>query len=371
MKKQTLVFLLVSIVIACHGADQKTTFDSSMYKSFLSALKVYFKPPKDTATKKGKIFTLDTISVAGAGSLKCLRDKNIVVYGDYVFVEFSKEDFTKVIEYQKSLKKPNTKDTASPMILYIKGNPMYDIPVSSLDASSHRFIFYLDRHSKSLMMFYPLFKYINSKIQVSLSVGFKNGVHVLNDEAGKTTLKYMTDWALWLTIIIVAVILAIFFILSKNTTLLRIGKTKETQFSLALSQLLFWTILITMSYFYIWISTQDQAEISGSTLILLAVSMTTIVGAKIVDKRRNVPVEALKNSTDFFTDILSDEEGISLHRCQMVLWTLIVGSIFIVNVIKDQQIPQIDSGLLGLMGISSLGYLGLKNYEKKPDLVTP
>src|ERR1044071_599571 len=63
-------------------------------------------------------------------------------------------------------------------------------------------------------------------------------------------------------------------------------------------------------------------------------------------------------SRDFFTDILTDDSGISFHRFQMFVWTIILGIIFIFSVYKQLAMPQFNETLLALLGISSGTYLG-------------
>jgi hypothetical protein len=57
---------------------------------------------------------------------------------------------------------------------------------------------------------------------------------------------------------------------------------------------------------------------------------------------------------------MSDQTGISLHRFQMFVWTLVLGVIFIASVYRSLEMPEFSAGLLGLMGISSGTYLGFK-----------
>jgi hypothetical protein len=65
-------------------------------------------------------------------------------------------------------------------------------------------------------------------------------------------------------------------------------------------------------------------------------------------------------------DILSDDAGpgtrriITFHRFQIVVWTLVLGMVFVSNVLSDLVMPTFDSSVLMLMGISSGTYLGFK-----------
>ena len=65
-------------------------------------------------------------------------------------------------------------------------------------------------------------------------------------------------------------------------------------------------------------------------------------------------------------DILSDDAApgarriITFHRFQIVVWTLVLGMVFLSNVLSDLVMPTFDSSVLLLMGISSGTYLGFK-----------
>ncbi|HAB17230.1 MAG TPA: hypothetical protein PLX89_24440 [Verrucomicrobiota bacterium] len=63
-------------------------------------------------------------------------------------------------------------------------------------------------------------------------------------------------------------------------------------------------------------------------------------------------------------DIVSDGNGLSFARFQACLWTLILGGIFIYSVCQRITMPEFDSTLLTLMGISNLVYIGFKFPEK-------
>ena len=60
-------------------------------------------------------------------------------------------------------------------------------------------------------------------------------------------------------------------------------------------------------------------------------------------------------------DLLTQEAGTyDFHRFQMLAWTLVLGVIFIAKVLQERTMPQFDSNLLLLMGISSGAYIGFK-----------
>jgi hypothetical protein len=69
-------------------------------------------------------------------------------------------------------------------------------------------------------------------------------------------------------------------------------------------------------------------------------------------------------SEGFFADILRDGNGVSFHRFQMVVWTVVLGMVFIRAVYKDFSMPEFDPALLALMGVYSGTYVGFKFPEK-------
>jgi hypothetical protein len=69
-------------------------------------------------------------------------------------------------------------------------------------------------------------------------------------------------------------------------------------------------------------------------------------------------------SEGFVRDLLTDASGISFHRFQMLVWTIILGFIFCVEVYKTLRMPEFSTTLLSLMGISAGTYLGFKIPER-------
>ncbi len=65
-------------------------------------------------------------------------------------------------------------------------------------------------------------------------------------------------------------------------------------------------------------------------------------------------------SENFLLDILSDANGVSFHRFQIFAWTIALICIFIAEVSDVLTMPEFDTTLLGLMGISSGTYIGFK-----------
>ena len=64
-------------------------------------------------------------------------------------------------------------------------------------------------------------------------------------------------------------------------------------------------------------------------------------------------------------DLLSDENGISFHRLQVVGWTLVFWVVFVSALFKSITMVDFDTTQLALMGISGTTYLGFKLQEKQ------
>ena len=71
-------------------------------------------------------------------------------------------------------------------------------------------------------------------------------------------------------------------------------------------------------------------------------------------------------SKNWLIDVLTDINGISLHRFQILIWTIVLVSIFLFEVWKYLAMPEFSTTLLGLMGISSGTYIGFKFPEQNP-----
>jgi len=216
--------------------------------------------------------------------------------------------------------------------------------------------------------------------------------------------------------------------LLRDTSLGESHPAIPSPFSLAKVQMAWWFYLVFAAFVYIWLVTQTPPPLTTSVLGLLGISATTGIGAVAVDRMKysnennkrkelelkinslnermrriesfpkeikSVQNDAKSNTSkaliasmqkdlesqlsyaleDFKLlppiktsnkkNILDDGDGISLHRLQILVWTILLGIIFICAVYKDFSMPEFDASILALMGISSGTYLGFKFPEKK------
>ena len=67
----------------------------------------------------------------------------------------------------------------------------------------------------------------------------------------------------------------------------------------------------------------------------------------------------------FYLDLVRDRNGVTFHRFQNVVWSVVLGAVFLFQVWRDLAMPEFSPTLLTLMGITSTTYLGFKFPEKK------
>ncbi len=109
-----------------------------------------------------------------------------------------------------------------------------------------------------------------------------------------------------------------------------------------------------------------QANGNCQGIALIGIGAATALGSALIDDKKSTPQPDEPGGTTrgFLDDHISDPNGVSLHRFQMFVWTLVLGIIFIGSVYKNPGMPEFRATLLGLMGISSGTYLGFKVPEK-------
>ena len=205
------------------------------------------------------------------------------------------------------------------------------------------------------------------------------------------------------------------------------AKPVKVPYSLAYCQMAFWFTIVIVFYLSLFLVLNELPALTPSVLILIGISSGTAIGARLLNSNnQNIPIETMNNlnaefkmitdriteidnmekqipqpinisalikekenkqirlneisiiksqstftfnhkeSKGFIMDLLTDSDGtIAFNRFQIVIWTIVLGGIFIYNTWKDLAMPEFDNTLLGLMGISSGTYLGFKIPEQK------
>lgn len=213
--------------------------------------------------------------------------------------------------------------------------------------------------------------------------------------------------------------------LAKKTNLLRdrgidasaIGipyANTHLHFSLSRFQMAFWFSLVIASFVFIWLITGAFDILTPGVLALIGISAGTSLSAIVIDtskgediikqtiplqqeestlqqdilalqtqqiqtglaekqtRLKQVQAEIVKNkkalsqkSEGFFNDLLSDANGVSFHRLQMFVWTIVLGMLFFYSVWVRLAMPEFSATLLALQGITAGTYLGFKIPEKQ------
>ncbi|MDP9077321.1 MAG: hypothetical protein M3O71_07865 [Bacteroidota bacterium] len=193
----------------------------------------------------------------------------------------------------------------------------------------------------------------------------------------------MKDLTFWIVFVALS---ALVWFFDKKYYMLRDNSTALPRpFSFSRVQLAWWTVIIITSFVSIMISRGASPTFDPSTLYLLGISSATTVGATLIDinDQTNPNLAGLSQDThsdNFFLDILSDKNGINVHRFQTVAFNLIFGIWFIIyvnNHIGDSKtaidaiIPVVSGNNLILLGVSSGLYAALKTTENKQATADP
>lgn len=173
----------------------------------------------------------------------------------------------------------------------------------------------------------------------------------------------------------------VFFIwLCKKTGLIREPDNLPSglgPFSLAQTQLAFWTVIIVGGFIYLTILTGLPNSLNDSSLLLLGITGGTTGVASFIDSIKKGTFTATETSvTDinsmrfvkprrgFLRDISSDGANLNVQRAQTIMWNLVLGVYFVWYVVTNKAMPVFSNTLLTLAGVSSLVYLSSKGPEK-------
>ncbi|HVH75069.1 MAG TPA: hypothetical protein VM755_09135 [Stellaceae bacterium] len=181
----------------------------------------------------------------------------------------------------------------------------------------------------------------------------------------------------WLGAGIAGLFLAVagFILLAQKSDILRDYRPTQAQllpgqrrpYSLARCQMAFWFFLVLAAFLLIWLITGDyNGIVTEQTLVLVGISASTGAFSAAIDSNKSATAPPTSPHTTFFDDLLTDVNGIALHRYQMLAWTIALGIIFVYSTYRTLATPNFDANLLTLLGISSGTYLGFKFPERQP-----
>jgi hypothetical protein len=256
------------------------------------------------------------------------------------------------------------------IVLFIDGMPIKGLKPESCDKGLGHVRYLLNRTDDSDQVWHKLLGRPKGYAKpVGLSVGADAQFSVRSEVSEFYLEAVPRGW--FMLFMVLSVAFAFFIVvLCRRTSIIRSGSATvpaiQRPFSLSLFQMVFWFYLVIVAYVFVWLINDELDTITESILALIGIGAATAIGATMIDKSKTekVPEAADVPTRGFVRDVLSDVDGISLHRFQMFVWTLVLGVIFVASVYKTLSMPEFSTTLLGLMGISSGTYLGFKVPEK-------
>jgi hypothetical protein len=152
---------------------------------------------------------------------------------------------------------------------------------------------------------------------------------------------------------------------------------RRRPFSYARMQLWWWMVLILFCYIWFYAVYNVLLPLNPTVVILLGGGLAVTIFGKSIDnsqiernnKKKPSRHQDLNDSKGFLTDILSDDNGVSMHRLQAVAFNILFGmafiSTFFMRAATKNAYPFIDfePWQFSLLGISAAGYLGVKANE--------
>lgn len=148
----------------------------------------------------------------------------------------------------------------------------------------------------------------------------------------------------------------------------------DVPYSIARFQFMIWLIIIFAGIVHIWAITDIFTTPTGTALLLLGISGGTFYLGRLIDSSPAAnpvistaadPIPSTLISKGFMRDLLSDGDAISVHRLQFFMFTILLAFYFIWQVIYSLALPEFNTTMLLLMGISSGMYAGLKTLENR------
>jgi hypothetical protein len=187
-----------------------------------------------------------------------------------------------------------------------------------------------------------------------------------------------TSWK-WFAALLALALLALLYVVASivghSWNPLKVAEGADGQLSTSKFQWFLWLVVVLFSYVFLWVLRARQGhygaitDVPANLLAVLGFSTTTAVAAK------GITVGYLKSGSTSKPDpasakggLLVDDSGVpELAKIQMIGFTFIAILIFLADVLHQArgghptaQLPNIDSSLLVLMGISQGGYIGKK-----------
>jgi hypothetical protein len=245
------------------------------------------------------------------------------------------------------------------------------------------------------------------------SIGFEGKAPIPNGQ-NFVLHVYRRGWLIAFVIFLVMIV-GLFIVLGQKTGILREAGwhsqygARANRYSLARVQLAWWIFIIIGSISFLAAVTWNRPDPGSTSLVLLALSSATALSAALMDqsrirsalraldefkKRRGQLMPSASNTANgrdeteqswvlaevndeyakaewtvktrlshgFVSDISSDLNGVSLFRLQLIVWTIVMGFVFVISAVINLKMPEFGTFLL-FTGMSMGIYLIFKSQE--------
>jgi hypothetical protein len=250
-----------------------------------------------------------------------------------------------------------------PVGLFLDGEFLRDVPAQIVPDDPKALQFRLVRTDTNRSVWGHVLGEWLTPHTVKVNLGLEDKTMIVPDTRSLTFEPLRGPKMVGLVLLSVASVLFT-LVLAWRTSLLK-DDGSET-FSLGRAQMAFWFLNVLIAFLMIWGITGAADTLTPSMLVLIGISAGTALGSITIDQNKQAEKAAegrpltSEKTRGFLMDLLRDGQGISLHRLQIVVWTVVLACLFWGEVYHNLSMPDFDSTLLGLMGVSSATYLGFK-----------
>jgi hypothetical protein len=290
--------------------------------------------------------------------------------------------------------------------LFLDGKPMVGVPINPPSNPAGELIsFLLVRNAATQGFWDGILGAPEGQFRsVAVSVGLNDRFALPSNSTVNFNVVPAGLFLTWVGVLAVALVL--FATLASRSNLLRDSNAQpdpmmkeRAAFSAARVQAAFWFFVVLCCYLFISVITGDfLRSMTTGALAILGLAAATAAGSASIDAAKDthdvrvqnagvvsmaaafslnqpggVPADPEKKyaldqaaakargaSQGFLIDVLSDVNGVSFQRFQLLVWTVVLGIIFCWTTWKSLALPPLDAGLLGTYFVSSATFLSLK-----------
>lgn len=274
------------------------------------------------------------------------------------------------------------------LVPYLDGRALIGVTPLAVDLGQGRLQFHLRITAQNRDTWTHLLSPLTFQRAVQFSVGLEQVDPFATDLTltSRRALLTVINWR-WLlaAVLIVATFSLAFCALAMHTTLLMercklLDGTLSHRFSLAKVQLALWFFVIFSAFLVIWLATGNLDSLNSSIVATLSISAGTALGDTFVKaagpSTATAALQAGNKDTflapgwtarRFMRELVSDDEGCSIARFQMLAWTVALVIVFLADVFDDLQMPVFGPELLYLLGLSTGTYVAHRLPEVQRD----